>query len=188
MCIYTCFYLSPRIDDSSSSSWQHGGIDAVPMELQHHHLILQIIELNLQTGSVVLRVRDMSGRVLCIYRKSNRFDPVVTRGINMGMWPDICCMTVLPVLHSLTLMITYLLTARRLLDYRSFFPVTVRLNGKGFDGSTALLRWDRHLRQIAGNVTRFPEFLPRSVPIRDIMEVLLNILYKHRLCCLGSPN
>jgi len=57
------------------------------------------------------------------------------------------------------------------------------LNGKGFDGSTALLRMDRHLRQIAGNVTRFPEFLPRSVPIREILEVLLNILYKHRLCC-----
>jgi len=46
----------------------------------------------------------------------------------------------------------------------------MRLSGKGFDGLTAQ-RMDRHLRQIAGNVTRFPEFLPRSVPIRDIMEV-----------------
>jgi hypothetical protein len=49
-----------------------------------HHLILQIIELNLQTGSVVLRVWERSGRVLYIYRDSNSFDPVVTRGINMG--------------------------------------------------------------------------------------------------------
>ena len=87
------------------------------------------------------------------------------------------------VLHYLSLVITYILTARRLLHYRSFFPVKMRLNGKGFDGSTALLRTDRHWRQIAGNVTQFPELQPRSVPIRDIMEVLLNILDNHRLCC-----
>jgi len=76
---------------------------------------------------------------------------------------------------------------KRLLNHHSF-PVTMCLNGKGFDGSTAFLRTDRHLRKIAGNVTRFPEFLPRSVPIRDIMKVLLSILYKHRICChlMGS--
>jgi hypothetical protein len=59
----------------------------------------------------------------------------------------------------------------------------MRLNGKDFDGSTALLRTDRHLRKIADNVTWFSEFLPLYVPITNIMEVLLNILYKHRLCC-----
>ena len=31
-------------------------------------------------------------------------------------------------------------------------------------------------------MTRFPEFLPRSVPVRDIMDFLLNILYNH-ICC-----
>ena len=66
---------------------RHGNMAAltpVPVELHHHHLILQIVELNLRTGSVVLRVRDRSGRVLYIYKESNSFDPVVTRGINMG--------------------------------------------------------------------------------------------------------
>jgi len=52
--------------------------------------------------------------------------------------------------------ITYLLTAKRLLDYHSFFLVKMRLNGKVFDGSTALLRTDRHIRKIADKLTRFP--------------------------------
>ena len=59
----------------------------------------------------------------------------------------------------------------------------MRLNGKSCDDSTALPLTDRRLREISGNVTRFPEFLPRSLPIRDIMEVLLNILYRHRIRC-----
>ena len=40
-----------------------------------------------------------------------------------------------------------------------------------------------HFRKIAGNVLRFPVFRPSSVPVRDIMEVLLNILNRHRICC-----
>ena len=48
----------------------------------------------------------------------------------------------------------------------------MRLNGKVFDGSTALLRTDGDLGTIAGNVPRFPEFLPQSVPVRYVMEVL----------------
>ena len=66
---------------------RHGSMAAstpVSVELHHHYLILQIIEHNLQTGSVVLRVRDRSGRVLYLYRESSPFDPVVTRGINVG--------------------------------------------------------------------------------------------------------
>ena len=59
----------------------------------------------------------------------------------------------------------------------------MRVNGMDFDGSSARVHTDRHLRKIAGNVTRFPEFIPRYVPITDIMEVLLNILYRHRICC-----
>jgi len=60
-----------------------------------HHLILQIIELNLQNGSVMLRVRDRSGRVLYIYRESKPFDPVVTGDNNRGVRPNICFMTVM---------------------------------------------------------------------------------------------
>ena len=77
---------------------RHGSTAAltpVPVELHHHHLILQIIELNLQTGSVMLRVREWSGRVLYLYRESNHFDPVVTIGINWVMRPDICFMAVM---------------------------------------------------------------------------------------------
>ena len=66
---------------------RHGNMQALtPIAVipYQHHLILQIIELNLQTGSVVLRVGGRSGRVLYVHRESNPFDPVVTRGINMG--------------------------------------------------------------------------------------------------------
>jgi len=59
----------------------------------------------------------------------------------------------------------------------------MRFNGKGFNDSTVRVRTDRHLRKIAGNVTRFPELIPRYVPITDIVEVLLNILYRHRIYC-----
>ena len=59
----------------------------------------------------------------------------------------------------------------------------MHLKGKGFDGSTALHRTDRDLRTIACNVPLFQEFLPRFVLIRVIMVVLLNILYRHRICC-----
>ena len=66
---------------------RHGNMQALtPIAVIPHqtHYILQIIEVNLQTGSVVLRVRDRSGRVLYLYRESSPFDPVVTRGINVG--------------------------------------------------------------------------------------------------------
>ena len=56
----------------------------VPVVLHNHNLILQIIELNPQTESVVFRVMEMSRRVLYIYRESNPFDDLVTRGINRG--------------------------------------------------------------------------------------------------------
>jgi len=56
----------------------------VPVELHHHYLIFQIIELNLQTRSVVLRLKERSGRVLYKYRESNPFNPVVTRDISRG--------------------------------------------------------------------------------------------------------
>jgi len=59
----------------------------------------------------------------------------------------------------------------------------MRLKGKMFYGSNALLRIDRHIRSIAGNVTRFPEFKPRPVPVKEIMEVLLLHLHPHKLCC-----
>ena len=56
----------------------------VPVDLQQRHLILQIKEFNSQTGSVVLRVMERSGRVLYIYKESIPFDDLVTRGINRG--------------------------------------------------------------------------------------------------------
>ena len=59
----------------------------------------------------------------------------------------------------------------------------MRLNGNGFDSSTALLRIERDLRTIRGNVPRCPEFLPRAVPIRYVMEMLLHILYRNHICC-----
>jgi hypothetical protein len=59
-------------------------LTAVSVELPQHHLILQIIELNSQTGSIVLRVMERSGRVPYIYKESNPFDVLVTRGINRG--------------------------------------------------------------------------------------------------------
>jgi hypothetical protein len=59
----------------------------------------------------------------------------------------------------------------------------MRLNGKGFDGSTAQLLTDRDLSTIAGNGPRFPEFLPRTVPIRSLMEILLHILNRNHICC-----
>ena len=46
-----------------------------------HRLILQIIDLNPHTESLVLRVGERS-RVLHIYRESNPFDDLVTRGIS----------------------------------------------------------------------------------------------------------
>ena len=54
-----------------------------------------------------------------------------------------------------------------------------------FNGSNDLLRADRHVRSIPGNVTRFPDFQPRSVPAKEIMEVLLHYLYAHNICYLG---
>ena len=59
----------------------------------------------------------------------------------------------------------------------------MRLNGKDFDDSTALLRTERDLKTIAGNMPRFPEYPPRAVPIRYVMEVLLHILYRKHICC-----
>jgi hypothetical protein len=59
----------------------------------------------------------------------------------------------------------------------------MRLKGKIFNGSTALLRTDRHIRPIAVNVTMFPEFQPRSVPVKEIMEVLLLHVYAHNIFC-----
>ena len=56
----------------------------VPVELHQYHLILQIIVFNSQTGSVVLTLMDRSGRVLYIYKESNPFEDLVTRGINRG--------------------------------------------------------------------------------------------------------
>ena len=58
----------------------------------------------------------------------------------------------------------------------------MRLKGKMLNGSDALLRADRRVRSIAGNVTSFPEFHPRSVPAKEIMEVLLHYLYAHNIC------
>ena len=64
----------------------------------------------------------------------------------------------------------------------------MRLKGKNLNGSNALLHTDRHIRYTAGNVTRFPEFQPRSVPVKEIMEVLLFHLFGHNICChLGGP-
>jgi hypothetical protein len=62
----------------------------------------------------------------------------------------------------------------------------MRLKGKMFNGSDAFLRADRRVRSIAGNVTRLPEFYPRSVPAKEIMEVLLHYLYAHNICHLGG--
>ena len=56
----------------------------VPVELHQRHLILQIIEFNSQTGSVLLRVMERAGRVLYIYKESISFDDLVTIGINRG--------------------------------------------------------------------------------------------------------
>jgi len=52
-----------------------------------------------------------------------------------------------------------------------------------FNGSNALMRADRLIRFIACNVTRFLELQPRSVPVKEIMEVLLLHLYAHDICC-----
>ena len=43
------------------------------------------------------------------------------------------------VLHFQSFTNTYLLKNKQLINYHSF-PVTIVLNGKGFDGSTALFR------------------------------------------------
>ena len=51
----------------------------VPVELHHRHIILMILVLNSQTCSVVMRVMEMSGRVLYIYRESIPFDDLFTR-------------------------------------------------------------------------------------------------------------
>ena len=59
-------------------------LTTVPVELHHHQLILQIMELNPQTESVVLRVSERSVQVLNIYREFNPFDDLVIRGINRG--------------------------------------------------------------------------------------------------------
>ena len=56
----------------------------VPVELHQRHIILQIIEFNSQTGSVVLRVMERSGRVLYIYKESISFDDLVSRRISRG--------------------------------------------------------------------------------------------------------
>jgi len=66
---------------------RHGNMQALtPIAVisVQQHLVLQIIELNLQIESVVLRVRYSSGSVLYIYRESIPYDSVVTGGINMG--------------------------------------------------------------------------------------------------------
>jgi len=52
-----------------------------------------------------------------------------------------------------------------------------------FNSSTTLLRTDRQTRTIACNVTRLPEFLSRSVTLKEIMEVLLLHLFRHHICC-----
>ena len=57
----------------------------VPVEMHQHHIILEIIELNTQTGSLVLRVMEWSVRVLYMYRETSPFDELVQRGINRGM-------------------------------------------------------------------------------------------------------
>ena len=59
----------------------------------------------------------------------------------------------------------------------------MRPNGKDFDGSTTLLRADRRLRKISGNMTKFPGFRPRSVGAKEIMEVPLLHLFRHSFCC-----
>jgi hypothetical protein len=59
----------------------------------------------------------------------------------------------------------------------------MRLKGKMFNGSDAFLRAERRVRSIAGNVTRFPEFHPRSVPAKEIMELLLHYLLAQNICC-----
>jgi len=56
----------------------------VPVIPRQLYLVLQIIDINPQTESVVLRVRDMSGRVPYKCRKSNPFGDLVKRGINRG--------------------------------------------------------------------------------------------------------
>jgi len=68
-----------RIDCTLSSSWQQGGIDASPRDTTAAAPRSSIIDLNPQTESVVLRVRERY-----IYRESNPFDDLVTRGINRG--------------------------------------------------------------------------------------------------------
>ena len=60
----------------------------------------------------------------------------------------------------------------------------MRLKGKMFNGSNALLRTDRHIRTISGNLTRFSEFQPRSVPVKEIIELLL--FHHHIYCRLGG--
>ena len=50
-----------------------------------------------------------------------------------------------------------------------------------FNDSNVFLRTDRHIRSFAGNVTRFSEYQPRSVPVNEIMEFLLLHLYAHNI-------
>ena len=63
--------------------------------------------------------------------------------------------------------------------------LSIHLNAPQWEGFRRLERPPPrgHLRKVAGNVTRFPEFVPRSVFVRDVMEVLLNFLYSHQICC-----
>jgi hypothetical protein len=53
-----------------------------PVIPHQHDLFLQIILLNSQTGSVVLRLRDGYGLILYSYRENNPFSLVVTRENN----------------------------------------------------------------------------------------------------------
>ena len=75
---------------------RHGSMAAltpVPVQLPQLHIIPQL-EFNSQLSSVVLRVMERSGRVLYTYRESNSFDDLVAKGINKGVRPGKCFMTV----------------------------------------------------------------------------------------------
>ena len=125
----------------------HGNMVALtPTAVITHqqHPILEIMDLNPHTESVVLRVRERSGRVLYMYKESNPFNDLDTRGFNRGHVTDIYFMTVVscstvPIFGENNLLMT-----KRLLNYHSF-PVKIPLNGKVFGVSNALLRTDRHL-------------------------------------------
>jgi hypothetical protein len=61
------------------------------------------------------------------------------------------------------------------------------INGKRFDGSTALVDTNRRLRALVGPATNhYTEFQPISYRGREVMEQVLMFLFRHDFCCFVS--